>query len=851
MALLLLLLAAAPSHMDEPALDQLSILPYNTAANASAVTHMHMIWSNHFDAGFDDISWFYQPLSHWPQNAGGSPFAYRVLQNYFSTYFPAAVARAAHFRSINQTYAWMTQEWIINLYLDCEASGIVEWASPNPLDAPSPSAKPLLRCPNASATAAMRAAIMRGDIFFHAFPHNPSFGTLDLNLLRSGLREVKRTADALGIAHPTTLSLRDVPGLTRSIVPHLVDANVDFISLGSGGPHLGHPDIPGGSVNTSLFTWRDARSGKSVLFAHDDGYGGGVHIAPNGHALYCAWNKDNSGPIEDPAAGVLIAKLAKAYPNAKIFASTLDAFGAAVDAEARAALPVLSSEIGDTWAYGAGSDPLKLQLSREIGRRYTACIARGQCKTREVAVQRFERLLLKIPEHTWGTDIPCYYGDIRNYTNAELYTCLNDRDASSGRYNLPNYETTLNSWREQRSYIPHSIAMLRSDGASSEARAFADELDVALLALRAPVVPNPASLSTAVAWTRVPSAQATSTPFHCASSSATITFAKSGAVASFATTTKATGKSTTHFTGRLGEFAYQTVDSLDYSRFGAKYGPNNNTSCDVPYVANTSFWNCHTRVRVCNTGANFGKPNMSAANPVSRIDVGTMSELWRSADSCEFLTRVVVPTERSELAGAPREVWSSLRVFGGSDSDGATIGASLDFNVTWVNKSATKLPEAVWVKVSPDVTAAVKEEDRAFELEAKKLGAFVDIHDVVKRGAANFFAADAVRLTTRSAQMTVATLDAPITGIGELWPFPTRDSELPEGAPAFAFNLVNNIWGTNFIFWYPWSQQGPSSSSSSSSTTSSSGGGQPQWNDGANATYRFTVRWAADDAAVM
>jgi hypothetical protein len=62
-------------------------------------------------------------------------------------------------------------------------------------------------------------------------------------------------------------------------------------------------------------------------------------------------------------------------------------------------------------------------------------------------------------------------------------------------------------------------------------------------------------------------------------------------------------------------------------------------------------------------------------------------------------------------------------------------------------------------------------------------------------------------------------------------------------------DLVNNIWGTNFIFWYPWSQQGPSSSSSSS--TSSSGGGQPQWNDGANATYRFTVRWAADDAAVM
>jgi hypothetical protein len=207
-----------------------------------------------------------------------------------------------------------------------------------------------------------------------------------------------------------------------------------------------------------------------------------------------------------------------------------------------------------------------------------------------------------------------------------------------------------------------------------------------------------------------------------------------------------------------------------------------------------------------------------------------MTELWHSADDCSFLTRVVVPTERSVLAGAPREVWTSVNV--GAD------GASVDFNVTWVDKTSTKLPEAVWVKVTP-----VEQTDHSqFELEALKLGAYVDVMDVVKRGSVNFFPADAMRVTRKNVRMTVTTLDAPITGVGPLWPFPVRDSMLPEGAPAFAFNLNNNIWGTNFINWYPWVQN---------PETLTTGAEQPKWIDGGNATYRFTARWSklALDAA--
>ena len=68
-----------------------------------------------------------------------------------------------------------------------------------------------------------------------------------------------------------------------------------MISLGSGGSAGGHPVIP------DLFVWRDVASDTQVLFAHDHGYGGGLHVLPsNGKALYCAWNTDNGGTRINP-----------------------------------------------------------------------------------------------------------------------------------------------------------------------------------------------------------------------------------------------------------------------------------------------------------------------------------------------------------------------------------------------------------------------------------------------------------------------------------------------------------------------------------------------------------------------
>ena len=85
----------------------------------------------------------------------------------------------------------------------------------------------------------------------------------------------------------------------------------------------------------------------------------------------------------------------------QLVGSTYDAFVEAVleHPTAAASLPVVTSEIGDTWIYGAQSDPKKMKLLRLMMRARSAC---ADCDFTEPALVNFTRLLLKPTEHTFG-----------------------------------------------------------------------------------------------------------------------------------------------------------------------------------------------------------------------------------------------------------------------------------------------------------------------------------------------------------------------------------------------------------------------------------------------------------------
>ena len=117
-------------------------------------------------------------------------------------------------------------------------------------------------------------------------------------MFEATLKIAQELSKELNVTNPRTLSLRDVPGTSRAILPYLKKYGVEFISLGinGGSAFVDTPDI---------FVWRDEATDSEVIFTRDDGYGGGIHLLPenerklftlpNGVALYCSWKGDNAG----------------------------------------------------------------------------------------------------------------------------------------------------------------------------------------------------------------------------------------------------------------------------------------------------------------------------------------------------------------------------------------------------------------------------------------------------------------------------------------------------------------------------------------------------------------------------
>ena len=134
------------------------------------------------------------------------------------------------------------------------------------------------------------------------------------------------------------------------------------------------------------------------------------------------------------------------------------------DAATMSKLPVVTQEIGDTWLYGCPSDPLKNVIFREISRRRAACVASKRCDPTDKTFQRFDRLLTKIPEHTWGEDTTWYLssdlggrgyplGDYENWTNTQFQHALDS----------PEYQMTVDSWLDQRNYLTSALQILQND----------------------------------------------------------------------------------------------------------------------------------------------------------------------------------------------------------------------------------------------------------------------------------------------------------------------------------------------------------------------------------------------------
>ena len=173
------------------------------------------------------------------------------------------------------------------------------------------------------------------------------------------------------------VSTRDVPGFDRSIIPALNGAGIKGLSIGMNG-RIFPPNVPSAFVwkDTGVFnrgdspqpgpltfTQRDYGAAENdairnttvsppsgeetVVLWHPRGYGGlGDYVTVPGlsHALAYDWRSDNGGPpmsVGEVLSGFETVR--KAFPNATVVASTLDAFVEELLA-VKDALPVIDQE---------------------------------------------------------------------------------------------------------------------------------------------------------------------------------------------------------------------------------------------------------------------------------------------------------------------------------------------------------------------------------------------------------------------------------------------------------------------------------------------------------------------------
>ena len=174
-------------------------------------------------------------------------------------------------------------------------------------------------------------------------------------------------------------------------------------------------------------------------------------------ALCFGFRSDNAGPptsIEMVLHWFEITR--EQFPGATVESSTFSMY---VDAllPYKNKLPTITSEAGDVWIQGVASDPYKMAVNRALTRVLSTCVMNKLCSTADPKIRNSTRMLVKIPEHTWGLPSINVNGktDNVNWRNVEF-----EKARASGPFRA-GYTDCHEGWREQRLFNDYALAALK------------------------------------------------------------------------------------------------------------------------------------------------------------------------------------------------------------------------------------------------------------------------------------------------------------------------------------------------------------------------------------------------------
>ena len=192
---------------------------------------------------------------------------------------------------------------------------------------------------------------------------------------------------------------------------------------------------------------------------------------------------------------------------------------------------------------------------------------------------------------------------------------------------------------------------------------------------------------------------------------------------------------------------------------------------------------------------------MDTAGPVSAVWQPRLQALYRGsgAAACTFIAALTLDPAAVQQYGGAAAYYMNFTLDPRADAPTPALSVEL----TWVNKTATRLAEALWVAFAPALEPAPT--PSAFSMDI--LGSKVCPLEVVDMGTQHLHAVwDGVGYDARStggAYTWVRPLDTPLVAPGDAEHLLFYDGlARPDMAGGWHFVVHNNLWGTAFPQWY-------------------------------------------------
>ena len=171
--------------------------------------------------------------------------------------------------------------------------------------------------------------------------------------------------------------------------------------------------------------------------------------------------------------------------------------------------------------------------------------------------------------------------------------------------------------------------------------------------------------------------------------------------------------------------------------------------------------------------------------------------------ACSFLVQTAFDPETTAEYGAPAVVWSRVDV----------ASNNISVEVLMLNKTTTRRSESILVQFLPAPTGAA-----TGDWSVDKLGEWLNISDVVDGGAKHLHGnmEGGIRVDMAGHRMSIAAQDAAIASFGNLTAYPYPIQPQPDTADFGAsFVVFVNLWGVNYILWFPFNATAPEAFASS------------------------------------